>query len=191
LLFAADLVAVRAPPLREVMTAVEIDAPIERVWESVIAFPDLGPPRAWLFRLGIAYPVGARLDRAGPGGTRTCEFSTGTFVEPITAWEPPRRLAFDVVAQPATLRELSPYAGVHAPHLAGGMASRRGEFALHELPGGRTRLEGRTWYTLDLWPQAYWSRWSDAIVHRIHLRVLEHVRRVATAPASTAPGPRR
>jgi hypothetical protein len=79
------------------------------------------------------------------------------------------------------MRELTPYARVLAPHLLDGMVSRRGEFRLHELPGGRTRLEGRTWYTLDLWPQAYWSRWSDAIVHRIHRRVLDHVREVASS----------
>jgi len=50
------------------------------------------------------------------------------------------------------------------------------------LPGGRTRLEGSTWYELDLAPQAYWSIWSDLIVHRIHRRVLEHIRREATDP---------
>jgi uncharacterized membrane protein YhaH (DUF805 family) len=170
-----------SPPLREVMTSVEIDAPAVEIWSHVIAFPDLPPPREWLFQMRIAYPVGASLEGASPGMIRTCRFSTGEFVEPITAWEPPWRLAFDVVAQPLPMRELTPYSHVFAPHLIDGMRSRRGEFRLVPLADDRTRLEGRTWYTLDLWPQAYWSVWSDFVVHRIHRRVLEHVAALSTA----------
>lgn len=58
-------------------------------------------------------------------------------------------------------------------------ALRRGEFRLVALPDGRTRLEGSTWYTLDMAPQAYWTLWSDALIHRVHARVLEHVRDLA------------
>ncbi len=172
------------PPVREVLTALEIDARPEDVWAHVVAFPELQPPREWIFRLGIAYPVGARIDGRGVGAVRSCEFSTGAFVEPITAWDPPERLAFDVVAQPPPMREISPYANVFAPHLVDGMVSRRGEFRLVPLPGGRTRLEGRTWYVLDLAPQAYWSLWSDFVVHRIHRRVLEHVAGLSERAAS-------
>jgi hypothetical protein len=27
-----------------------------------------------------------------------------------------------------------------------------------------------------MWPSAYWRVFSDEIIHRIHLRVLEHIR---------------
>jgi len=167
---------VRAP-LREVVTAIEIDAPREAVWPHVLGFAELREPPRWFFRLGIAYPVSARIEGAGRGAVRRCEFSTGAFVEPITVWDPPRRLAFDVLSQPAPMQEWSPYRHLHPPHLDGTMRSHRGEFRLVALPGGRTRLEGSTWYELDLAPQAYWSIWSDFLVHRIHHRVLEHIRR--------------
>jgi len=169
------------PPLREVATAIEIDAPPAAVWEHVLGFADLPEVPPWFFRLGIAYPVRARIEGTGPGAVRRCEFSTGAFVEPITVWDPPRRLAFDVVSQPPPMHEWSPYRDLHPPHLDATMRSRRGEFRLVALPGGRTRLEGSTWYELDLAPQAYWSIWSDLLVHRIHRRVLEHIRREATA----------
>jgi hypothetical protein len=160
-------------PLREVLSSIEIDAPPDRVWPNVVGFSELPPPPEWFFRLGIAYPQRARIE----GRVRRCEFSTGAFVEPITAWEPPTRLAFDVASQPPPMHEWSPYRHVHPPHLDGTMRSRRGEFRLIALPGGRTRLEGRTWYELQLWPQVYWAPWADLLVHRIHERVLEHIRR--------------
>jgi hypothetical protein len=43
-------------------------------------------------------------------------------------------------------------------------------------------LEGTTWYRHGLWPAEYWRWWSDAIIHRIHLRVLRHVRMLAEQP---------
>ncbi|MCP4817396.1 MAG: hypothetical protein GY888_33175 [Planctomycetaceae bacterium] len=117
---------------------------------------------------------------------RRCEFSTGAFVEPITAWEPGRRLAFDVESQPAPMHELSPYRHVHPPHLDGYLRSKRGEFRLVALPGGRTRLEGSTWYELELYPQDYWTLWSDGCIHLIHRRVLDHVKDLAEKDAPGA-----
>ncbi len=162
-----------------VMTPVVVDAPPEVVWDKVIEFPDLPSDEEWYFRLGIASPKRARIDGRGARATRYCEFTTGTFVEPITIWNPPTRLAFNVTEQPAPMFELSPYGDIHPPHLDGFMRSNRGEFYLVALPGGRTRLEGRTWYEVQMFPQWYWTLWTDAIVHRVHLRVLHHIREIA------------
>ncbi|MCB9779256.1 MAG: DUF805 domain-containing protein [Alphaproteobacteria bacterium] len=176
-----------APPVvRQVLSVVEVDAPPEAVWPVVIAFPDIpddGLP--WYFQAGIAWPQRARIEGEGVGAVRHCEFSTGAFVEPITAWEPPTRLAFDVIDNPHPMDELSPWQ-VEPPHLDGFLQSRRGEFQLIALPDGRTRLEGRTWYTVDMGPEWYWGAWSDAIIHRIHGRVLGHIATVAAAQSDTS-----
>lgn len=168
--------AIEAPAVRVVLTSVEVDAAPSRVWRHVIAFDEITEPPAGAFRLGLAYPLRARIDGAGPGALRYCEFSTGAFVEPITAWEEPSRLAFDVTDQPAPLQEWSPYSQVYAPHLKGFFRTTHGEFRLVALPGGRTRLEGRTWYSLNMAPAIYWNSIADAILHRIHDRVLLHVK---------------
>lgn len=180
LLAGAEHLAGRGLPEHVVLTTVDVAAPPERVWPHVVAFPDLPEPEEWFFRCGIACPVRARIDGAGPGAVRHCEFTTGDFVEPITVWDEPRRLAFDVTSQPDPMRELSPWRHVHPPHLADhALESRRGEFRLVDLGDGRTRLEGRTWYTFDMHPRAYWTLWSDMAIHAIHRRVLDHVRRLA------------
>ena len=167
-------------PAREVLSVVEIAAAPEQVWPHVVSFRPLDPPRDLLFRAGVAYPKSARIEGAGVGAVRYCEFSTGAFVEPITAWEPGRRLAFDVTSSPPPMREWSLYDDVRAPHLDGFLQSRRGEFRLIPLPGGRTRLEGRTWYQVRMAPEWYWRLWSDVIIHRIHARVLDHIRTEST-----------
>lgn len=166
---------------REVLSVVEIARPPAEVWPHVVAFSSLQEPPAWFFRLGIAYPQRATIVGRGAGAVRRCEFSTGAFVEPITAWDEPRRLAFDVAEQPPPMTELSPYRVVLAPHLDGYLQVRRGEFRLVPLEGGRTRLEGRTFYEMRVFPAEYWGLWGDAVIHEIHERVLRHIGSLAEA----------
>lgn len=167
---------VQQHPTYEVVSRIEIDAPIETVWDNVIHFSDIPAEPAWYFKLGIAYPTRAHIEGFGIGARRYCEFSTGTFVEPITAWERPNKLSFDVSEQPDPMFELTPYRHIHPPHLSGSFNSTRGEFRLTQLGPQRTLLEGSTWYQLDIRPVSYWSIWTDWILHRIHYRVLDHIK---------------
>lgn len=171
----------------EAVTVVEIDAAPNTVWNEVVAFSPIRTPPSGILACGIAYPVRARIEGNGVGAVRYCEFSTGSFVEPITVWDAPERLAFDVSEQPEPMTELSPWGHIDAPHLHGFMSSRRGEFRLIRLAENRTRLEGHTWYEVDMYPQGYWSLWSDSIIHAIHGRVLEHIRTEAEQKLPLAP----
>jgi hypothetical protein len=167
------------PPVFEVQSQLEIAAPPEQVWKHVIAFDELPEPQEWLFRSGIAYPKRARIEGQGVGAVRYCDFSTGPFVEPIDIWEAPRLLRFRVTENPAPMEEWNPFAKITPKHLHGYFVSQQGQFHLTGLPGNRTLLEGTTWYRHGLWPAQYWRWWSDAIIHRIHLRVLRHIRTLA------------
>ena len=171
------------PPIYEVRTSIDIQAPPEAVWQQVVAFSEIPPPKEWMFRAGIAYPIRAGIQGSGPGAERHCEFSTGTFVEPIQVWDEPRLLKFSVTSNPAPLDEWTPYRHIEPPHLHGYLVSKGGQFLLTPLPNGGTRVEGTTWYRHSLWPAPYWRLWSDAIIHKIHWRVLNHIREKAEHPA--------
>ena len=179
LLVSAEKATAPGAPLTAVLTSVEIDAPPARVWRHVVSFTEIPPPDELIFKTGLSYPLRAEIRGRGPGAVRHCVFTTGPFVEPITLWDEPRLLSFGVTSQPAPMEEWTPWPAIHPPHLEGCFVSRRGQFLLVPLPGGRTRLEGTTWYTHELFPTMYWSLWSDAIIHRIHDRVLRHVKRLA------------
>jgi uncharacterized membrane protein YhaH (DUF805 family) len=168
-----------AAPTHEVITVVDVAAPPDVVWQHVVTFPDLPPPTEVLFRAGVAAPVRARIEGYGVGAVRYCDFTTGSFVEPITAWDENRLLAFDISAQAPPMTELSPYGDIHPPHLDGYFRATHGEFRLTPLAGGRTRLEGRTEYVVDMFPQGYWTVPARAIVTAIHARVLHHIQALA------------
>ena len=166
-------------PLFAVHTSIDVGASLETVWENVVSFPKLPEPQEWLFRLGVAYPTAAKIEGRGPGALRHCIFSTGEFLEPIEVWDAPRLLKFSVTSNPPPMEEWTLYRHIHPPHLNGFLMSQGGQFLLTPLPDGSTRLEGTTWYQHHMWPVSYWRVWSDWIIHRIHLRVLRHIKELA------------
>lgn len=166
-------------PVKTVMTSVIIDADQQKVWDQLVAFSRIDPPTEWLFRSGVAYPIEAKIFGQGVGAKRHCIFTTGTFVEPITIWNEPHQLQFSVEKQPEPMEEFSPYGHIDAPHLHGYMGSVKGQFLLKTNRKGQTVLEGTTWYFNKMWPQPYWKLWADYILHKVHYRVLNHIKKEA------------
>lgn len=170
-----------AVPRFQVRTSIEIAAPPEVVWKRIIAFPPLAKPDELFFRYGgVAYPIEARIQGEGLTADRECRFSTGSFKEPILAWETNKHFAFGVADEPLLMTETSPYGQIHVRHLEDrDFQPERADFVLTPLPNGGTRLEGTTTYQNKMWPGQYWRLYTDAIVHTIHRRVFEHVKQLS------------
>lgn len=175
-LMGAEYVFGPPAPVFAVRSEVEISAPRERVWSHVVTFPPLGEPEEAIFQTGLAYPIGASIDGQGVGAERRCRFSTGDFIEPIEVWDEPALLRFSVTENPPPMEEWSIYGAIQPRHLHGYFIARAGQFRLVAAAEGITRLEGTTWYQHHMRPAGYWRIYSDYIVHRIHLRVLEHIK---------------
>jgi hypothetical protein len=79
------------------------------------------------------------------------------------------------------MRETTLFGGLRPPHLDHFFVSEGGQFLLTPLGPRRTLLTGTTWYRHSIEPAMYWMPWSDFIVHRIHERVLRHVRDLSEA----------
>lgn len=163
------------PTLTSVVTSIEINADLQTVWKNVVEFPQLDEPTEFIFKTGIAYPIDAKIEGTGVGAIRYCNFTTGSFVEPITVWDEPNLLKFDVEEQPEPMKELS-FWDIDAPHLHDYFVSKQGQFKLTKLPNGNTLLEGTTWYYHNIRPEIYWNFWSENIIHKIHERVLKHIK---------------
>ncbi len=136
-------------------------------------------PPELVFRLGVAYPMGGELFGEGIGAVRHGLFSTGTAVERVSVWEPRHELAFEVLSEPPSMREMSFYEEVHAPHVHGYVSTVRGSFRLDSRPGGTTRLVDRTHHSMRLEPAAYWLPFARWIVRKTHERVLRHIKEEA------------
>lgn len=163
----------------QVATSIDIPAPPQQVWRTILQPARLSAPSHVLFRAGVAYPLASHIEGTGPSAIRYCDFSTGKLIEPVLIWDQGRRLRFTVRSNPLPMQEWTPYARLHPPHLDGFLVSRQGEFRLEALSGGQTRLIATTWYQDHLYPARYWKLWSDYIIHQVHKMVLENVRQRA------------
>ena len=175
-LILAEYAIGETPPVYKVTTSVVIKSDRQSVWTNVVTFSQLPPPTEAIFKTGIAYPIRAEIRGRGVGAVRHCIFSTGPFVEPITTWDEPRLLQFDVSEQPRAMEEWSLYNDLRPPHVENYFIARKGQFELKALPDGSTLLEGTTWYQNRFWPAPYWHLWSDHIIEGIHTRVLLHIK---------------
>jgi uncharacterized membrane protein YhaH (DUF805 family) len=153
-----------------------VEAPPELVWRAIVQMAPIAAPPALPFRLGVAYPLGGEITGEGVGAVRRGEFSTGTAIEQVTEWIAQRKLTFVVLNDVPSMRELSPYQHVHAPHVVGYFRTTSTSFELLPQPGGQTQIVERTSHELKLDPVFYWLPLARWMVHENNARVLAHIR---------------
>lgn len=165
-----DVARGQAPVPLEVVSSVVVRAPIATVWKNVISFPPIDETPDPIFAL-VAMPVEARIEGEGPGALRRCIFTNGmfeAFEEPVSVWNPPYELTFHVRSQPQSIAD---YVDV-----------TKGQFKLSDNGDGTTTLVGTTYYSMKLLPVRYFGAWGQLLLHKIHLRVLQHIRALSEDP---------
>jgi hypothetical protein len=146
-----------------------IHATPDQVWPHVLAFPDIPDrPDYWIFRLGLPYPTQTTNGGNFVGAARQCMFSDGIVIkERVAEFVPREKLTFDIVEQPTH------------PEAYGHITLHRGQFVLRDNGNGTTTLFGSSWYTLHVHPLWYFDIWTRDMTRAVHLRVMNHVRRLA------------
>jgi uncharacterized membrane protein YhaH (DUF805 family) len=180
LVFAAETMLPAAVTF-ESHSTIRIAAPPEAVWPVLLRTDLSHEPVGLPFRLGVAYPLHGETLGEGIGAMRRGTFSTGTVREEVTQWVPNRKLAFVMLDELPAMRELSPYAHVHAPHVTGYFRILETVLELAPLADGGTELIERTSHELRLEPVLYWLPLARWMVHENNARVLAHIRRRAEA----------
>jgi len=146
-----------------------INAPPEKVWPNVLAFPEIPDrPDYWIFRLGLPYPTETTNGGNFVGADRQCIFSNGIVIkERVAEFVPNEKLTFDVAEQPTH------------PEAYGHITLHRGQFVLQDNRDGTTTLIGSSWYTLHVRPRWYFDLWTRNMTRAVHLRVMNHIKRLS------------
>src|SRR3954471_371124 len=152
-----------------VIDRIVINAPPAKVWPNVLAFPEIPDrPDYWIFRLGLPYPTQTTNGGNFVGADRQCIFSNGIVIkERVSEISPNEKLTFDIVEQPAD------------PEAYGHITLHRGQFVLQDNHDGTTTLIGSSWYTLHVRPRWYFDLWTRDMTRAVHLRVMNHIKRLS------------
>jgi len=178
LLLAGELLLPPAADFESV-ESIDIAASPSAVWDSVVHMGPIPAAPAAPFSWGLAYPMRGEINGVGVGAVRRGVFSTGIAYERVVEWVPDKRLSFIVLSDPPSMRELSPYDHVNAPHTRSYFRTRDARFTITPLPDGRTRLTLATHHDLDLEPGMYWLPFAQWAVHANKTRVLRHFQQQA------------
>jgi hypothetical protein len=139
------------------------------LWKDLSAHPlNTTENEYWLFRIGLPSPIQSTVTGDSVGSDRKCIFSNGaTFDERVSEIRGDSVYTFDVLRQPED------------PEIIGHIQILRGQFILKENPDGSTRLIGKSWYRLRVYPAWYYGLWAEDITRQVHLRVMKHIKRLA------------
>ncbi len=146
-----------------------INAPPDKVWNNVVAFEKIKQRNTfWLFRIGLPSPIQTTVDGYYNGAGRKCIFSNGyVFGERVSTYEPGKNLVFDITDQPRD------------PEIMNHLDLLRGQFLLKDNGDGTTTLTGNSWYKLYVFPTWYYDIWAQSIVRNVHIRVMEHIKKIS------------
>lgn len=164
---------------RGVATEIDIAADPATVWRNIERVPAIRPEeqRFRLFHaIGFPRPIEAELIGEGVGAVRHATFEGGVlFVETITLWEPGRRLAFSIHADPDSIpqRTLDEHVTV------GGelFDVLSGEYVIEPLAPGRVRLHLTSTHRLSTRFNFYSGFWTDLILRDVQQSILEILKR--------------
>lgn len=161
----------RTPENGVVVDEILIKASPARVWPNLTSFPPIQtPPKFWMFKLGLPYPMETTSGGDYVGADRSCIFSDNmVFEEKVCELVTNENLTFDITKLP------------QHPELIGHITPYRGQFLLRDNKDGTTTLIGSTWYTVQVRPLPYFDWWTAQIFRAVHLRVMEDVKQRSEA----------
>jgi len=154
---------------RVVKTQIEIAASPEVVWRNIERVPAIRPEehhRSVFHAIGFPRPVEATLSHEGIGGVRHASFEGGVvFVETIDDWQPNRRLAFSIAADPASIPQttLDEHVTVGGPFFD----VLRGEYEIEPVAPGRVVLHLASTHRLSTHFNLYSGLWTDLVMRDV------------------------
>lgn len=160
--------------IRSVHTSVDINADPAVVWRAISRVRAFAPEEhgfSWTHLIGFPLPVEATLNREGIGGVRHASFEGGVeFIERVTAWEPGRRLAFTVHADPTAIpmRTLDTHVTVGGEFFD----VLQGEYVIEPLSTGVVRLHLTSRHRLSTRFNAYARLWTDFVMADVQRYIL-------------------
>lgn len=148
-----------------------VNAPPSEVWKHVVAYERIKEKEHyWLFKIGMPSPVQTTVDGYCEGAGRKCIFSNGyVFDEKMVIYEPEKNLTFDITHQPRD------------PEIMGHIDILKGQFLLKDNGDGTTTLTGNSWYRLYVFPVWYYDVWAESVTRNVHIRVMQHVKKLSEA----------
>jgi hypothetical protein len=171
--------------IRQVHNSIEVAAAPEQVWQEIRSVPKIREQEhstSWIHWIGFPRPEEAVLEGEGVGSVRMARFERGLlFVERVTEWQEPKRLAFSIRADtasipPTTLDEHVTIGGPYFDVLSG-------VYEIEPMAEGKVRLHLSSSQRLSTHFNWYAALWTEAVMSELQSYILGIVKQRAETRA--------
>ena len=163
----------QTPIKDEVKTELIINKPVESIWKNLTTEIKFKKTNNFLFEKGITYPKSIYLNNNQGIKTYDCYTNNDTISLRIDELIIDKKVKFHLNRQTIPMKELSPYDEVKAEHLHNYFKVNYGEIILEPINKTKTKMIAITSYEYQIAPKWYWQLWSNQIINKMHLHVLE------------------
>jgi hypothetical protein len=146
-----------------VVTPMKVAASRSQVWDRLMFYEQVDQRPPLHLRLLLPVPIRTIGDKSHIGDEARCLYEGGHLIKRITAVNPGRVYAFEVIEQ--------------ALRVGGSMKLVGGEYRLDEGPSGVTVMTLSTRYTSSRRPRWLWRPIEAAVCHSFHRHILRAIRR--------------
>lgn len=165
--FDSEIAATTVEPsvdnVETVATPMTFAASSVRVWDRLMFYEQLDERPPLHLRLLLPVPIRTIGDKTHVGDEARCLYEGGHLIKRITAVDPGRLYAFDVIEQ--------------ALRVGGGMKLVAGEYRIDDGPSGSTVMTLSTCYSSARRPRWLWRPIEAAVCHSFHRHILRAIRR--------------
>lgn len=161
----------------QVSSVTIINATPEKIWENVVRVREINSSEydeGFFNYAGIPRPLYAELDKDTVGATRTGHFEGGlTFLETVTHWERNKKVAFDIVVIPSSIRQT-----VFDQHILKGkhFTFLNASYELEPINAQQTKVTLTSSYKLDTKINTYGAWWGRTLLNDFQERLLEVIK---------------
>lgn len=165
--------------LRTVKTQITIHASAETIWRNIERVPIITTEEhesSWAQRIGFPKPISATLSHEGVGAVRHATFEGNVlFIETITQWEPPRKLAFAIRADTKNIPAvtLDEHVTIGGPFFD----VLEGEYEIEMVDDTTATLHLSSKHRLSTRFNFYAQWWSDFIMADIQNNILKIIKK--------------
>lgn len=171
--------AIKSPSeVNNVSSEVVIDASPEYIWQHIIRVDEIKTTEytpGYFNYLGIPRPVKAELEKDAVGAKRVGHFEGGlVFVEHVTEREENKKITFDIVVDPNTVRPV-----VFDQHVLNGnyFSFVNASYELHQINAKQVKLKLISGYRLTSKINYYSKFWGDIILKDFQDRLLQVIKK--------------
>lgn len=157
-----------------------INASKEKIWHTLVEPVQYNQHPNLLFQYGVNYPNTMQIIQENDSTLLRCNLRNGNIDLNVNKYYEDSLMQFQINSPIVPIKELTVYKDIHTPHSHDKYFKLHyGEFEINTIDGSKCILKARSNFSYKFSPDFYWKWWSCYLINKMHMHVLEDIKKIA------------